>query len=302
MNHFLVLVNPSAGGVETDDSSAAITMDEELQAVTAELDRHGSVTVESVDSDEDLRRVTRQTDSDTVYVVVGGDGTLHRTLNVLAERPCRYLLIPGGTGNDFAAGAGLPEDLVQAAGVARTGRARPHDLLRIHDVVAMNAAHLGIGVKAAEAAADWKDRLGKLAYPAGAVSAATSFEPTLASAVLDGDQILDCVDVALLGICNGPRVGGGTMLCPPADPSDGLLDVVVLQAQNRTDLAGITTALLRGTHLDRDDVQHHQGHELTVTIHDRDQVDWNIDGELQSLPAQIEGKVQAGAWELFTNA
>lgn len=56
--------------------------------------------------------------SDTVVIVIGGDGTLHNVLNGLIKAgsalPLSY--IPAGTGNDFARGYGIslnPEKALQ---------------------------------------------------------------------------------------------------------------------------------------------------------------------------------------------
>ena len=49
-------------------------------------------------------------------IVVGGDGTLHEVVNGFTNfDKCALGLIPTGTGNDFAAAAGIPLDPVKAA-------------------------------------------------------------------------------------------------------------------------------------------------------------------------------------------
>jgi len=48
-------------------------------------------------------------------VAVGGDGTVHQALQAVAERPVGFGVVPAGTGNDFAAGTGVPLDPMTAA-------------------------------------------------------------------------------------------------------------------------------------------------------------------------------------------
>ena len=58
-------------------------------------------------------------------VAVGGDGTLHRALQAVGgHRGAASGVIPVGTGNDFAAGTGVPLDPLQAAASIGLGAAR----------------------------------------------------------------------------------------------------------------------------------------------------------------------------------
>ena len=54
--------------------------------------------------------------STTILVVVGGDGTLHETLNGLHHADVQATIgyIPCGSGNDFARGANIPADPLAA--------------------------------------------------------------------------------------------------------------------------------------------------------------------------------------------
>lgn len=295
----VVLVNPSAGGVDGDgpDPQAA---DEPLGQALAALRGEGEVTVTVIEETTDVTDAAEGLGEGDVLAVAGGDGTLHRVVNALAGWSGHLLLIPAGTGNDFSGGIGLPTDLAEAAAVAGTGSPRQLDVLEVGDLVAVNAAHLGIGVQAGEAASDLKGALGKLAYPAGAVAAATRFEPTVVTLEVDGEVVVDAEPVAMVALCNGRTVGGGTVLCPEADPGDGLVDVVVLRATTAVGLAATATALLRGSHLDRDDVLHLQGSDVTVRVHDVEgPVSWNVDGELLERPAELTCRVRVGAWALL---
>src|SRR5690242_17850577 len=68
-------------------------------------------------------------------VAVGGDGTVHVALQAVAERPVAFGVVPAGTGNDFAAGVGVPSDPLTAAGAITAAlRARSEhrvDLARV---------------------------------------------------------------------------------------------------------------------------------------------------------------------------
>jgi len=47
-------------------------------------------------------------DGCAALVAVGGDGTVHLALQAAASRPVAFGVVPAGTGNDFAAGVGVP--------------------------------------------------------------------------------------------------------------------------------------------------------------------------------------------------
>ena len=74
-------------------------------------------------AEEDCRRV----------VVIGGDGSLHQTVNNLSRqkllKSTELAVVPAGTCNDFARALGLsPKRMDEALQVACTGKARPTDL------------------------------------------------------------------------------------------------------------------------------------------------------------------------------
>lgn len=288
----LLIVNPDAGSLDGGSPED----DETLQQVKEELERHGPVTI--VPGDE-LNEALEGADSAIRVAIAGGDGTIHHAAQGLRTHAGTVVLVPAGTGNDFAGGLGLPEDPVEAVREALAGAPTPLDLMTAGDLVAVNAAHIGIGSWAAEDAAGLKERLGSLAYPAGAVSAAKDFDPIRVTIVLDGQQVLVDEPVAAVAVCNGTTVGGGTQICPVADPADGQLDVVVSLATTLPALVATAPALMRGHHLDRDDMLHRQGRSVTVTVHGTNHSDWDVDGELLDLGRDVTWTIQPGGWRVW---
>lgn len=111
---------------------------------------------------------------------------------------------------------------------------------------------------------------------------------------VDGDRVASAGAMALMvGIGNGATIGGGTPLCPAADLSDGLLDVVVVGASGPVDRLRFGLALRRGRHLERDDVHRVRGREVSVT---GDAVRHNVDGEISDPLTERTYRVEPGAW------
>ena len=234
-------------------------------------------------------------------VVAGGDGSLHLVVQHLHRRgelaEADLALVPLGTGNDLARALDVPlDDPLAAARLALTGTPRPLDLV-VDDRggVTINAVHLGVGAEAAQRAGRLKPRLGPLAYPLGAVAAGFRATGTPLRVEVDGALLVEGRTL-MVGIANGPGIGGGTALHPRAVPDDGLLDVMVSTATGPFARVRFGAALRAGTHLDDPEVCSARGREVRVI---GGPVELNSDGELGD--SCTEGRcwrIEAGAWRL----
>jgi diacylglycerol kinase family enzyme len=76
-------------------------------------------------------------------LVCGGDGTLCTVAHVVANTGIELAIAPGGTLNHLAKHLGLPENLTEAAKVAREGITRTLDAGRINDRLFLNTSSVG---------------------------------------------------------------------------------------------------------------------------------------------------------------
>ncbi len=168
-----------------------------------------------------------------LLIVVGGDGTVHEVVNGLplgpgVETPA-VAVVPGGTGNDFARGLGLPPDPVDAARALADCRPRRLDLLDCDERRAANGMNAGFAAAATERlSAKVKRLLGPLGYALGGVLAGVDPPTWQARVEVDGEVVEGETLAVVVG--NGGSFGGGRWLLPEADLSDGLLDVLVVPA------------------------------------------------------------------------
>jgi diacylglycerol kinase family enzyme len=290
---YLVIANPRARSVEREVLDAAV------QVLSAAAPTQVHMPTDPDELDPALTRLDGR-----VVVVAGGDGSLHLVVNrlrrlVLLDQVTVGLL-PLGTGNDFARAAGIPLDPLAAAVALATARPRRFDLLEDDSGrVVVNAAHAGLGAEAAAAAADHKPRLGPLAYPLGALLAGLREEGWALRVSVDGTLCATGERLLMVGVANGPTIGGGTPLCPVARADDGRLDVVVVAAVGPAARVGFAAALRAGTHLDRDDVHHLRGTRVRVS---GEPVRHNVDGELDAEVTDRGYLVLPGAWSLLLPA
>ena len=233
-------------------------------------------------------------------VLAGGDGTLSTTIHELRQRELLDAtvvgLLPMGTGNDLARTLRLPLEPAEAAEVIIAGHTRMLDLIvSDRDATVVNAVHAGIGADAAEASERFKEPLGPAAYPVGAALVGASGDPSPLRVTIDGEVVFDG-DALMVGIGNGRTIGGGAPLTPHARPDDGLLDVVIVEADTIAKKIGFARTLRTGEHLDRDDVREFQGRKVEI---DGAPVRYNADGELSEPRTRASYMVQARAWTIL---
>jgi diacylglycerol kinase (ATP) len=189
-------------------------------------------------------------------VAMGGDGTVHLGLQAVAGTGVPFGIVPAGTGNDFAVRLGLPAGPVEAAGAIadalRDGTSRAIDLARLSGADG-TAAWFG-AVLAAGFDAFVNERANRMRWPRGAqrynraiVEELLTLRPRRYRMSLDG--VVTEFDSVLVAVGNTESYGGGFRIVPGADPTDGLLDVVIAEPMGRLTLMRLRPKVLRGTHV-----------------------------------------------------
>lgn len=195
-------------------------------------------------------------DGARALVVVGGDGTVHLALQAVAGTAVPFGPVPAGTGNDFAIDTGFPAEPLAAVDVIttalRAGRTRRVDLARM---TAADGTQRWYGaVLAAGFDAIVNERANRMRWPRGPrrydlaiLAELARLRPRRYTLRLDGET--HEVDAVLVAVGNCPSYGGGMRICPDADPTDGLLDVVVGGRFDRRTLMRVKPRIYRGTHV-----------------------------------------------------
>jgi diacylglycerol kinase (ATP) len=233
----LVLHNPKAGdGDHTKERLLA-----EITAAGHQLLAYHST------KKKGWKKLLRDPGQAELVVVAGGDGTVGKVALALEAMPLPMAIMPLGSANNVATSLGITShhagwiaswdrapvlefDLGHAAANGKSGRF-------------LEAFGLGLFTRLLEKASGGSEG-GEEKVEAGA----ETLDDLLARAstsswriTLDGEGFEE--SLLLLEVLNTPLLGPSLRLAPDADPSDGLLDVVLLRDHDREALA----AQLEGT-------------------------------------------------------
>ena len=214
-----------------------------------------------------------------LVVAVGGDGTLNEVVNGVmdVEWAGRLAVIPTGTANDFASGFEVPTDVEGALEVALEGRALEADVARANERYFINVSTGGFGATATEETpSEAKRLLGPWAYVVTGVKKFSELRPSKARFERPDAPDWDG-EVMLFAVGNGKRTGGGSLLTPRAELSDGELDVLIVPGMPRMEFVALLPDLRAGTHVDNPHVLYFRTERLVVETEEPLSV--NVDGE-----------------------
>jgi undecaprenyl-diphosphatase len=171
-----------------------------------------------------------------VVAVFGGDGTTMQAAASLVGTGVSLGVIPGGTGNLLAGNLRIPAAPARAAQALVSARPRPFDLGRMERADGLHyfAVACGAGYDArvmAETASEQKRRWGMGAYVATTLRLMGELRSTDHVITIDGVEYDANAAMVLVANC-GEVIPPYVRLGAGIRPDDGLLDVVVLRANN----------------------------------------------------------------------
>jgi YegS/Rv2252/BmrU family lipid kinase len=282
------------------NSEAGSNDEENLEQALAILRAAADVEVAATSNQGELDGVLHRRGGRQV-VVAGGDGSLHAVVSALHRRhelaDTVVGLVPLGTGNDFARGAGIPLDPEEAARIIVEGKVRPVDLIVdcLGEVV-VNNVHIGVGAQASHNAKSFKKVLGRFGYVLGAAQAAIRPPFVRLRVEVDDHVVADFAHpILMVAIGNGSRVGGGAEITPDADPSDGRLDVMISFATGPWAKLAYAVMFRLGRHPERDDVLYVRANNVSVSGQD---FYCSADGELYGPERNRSWRVEPGAFSM----
>ena len=181
-------------------------------------------------------------------IAVGGDGLMHIILQVVVPFQIPFTIIPAGTGNDFVRTLGWDLEKIDS---------------QLNRVVTTNPSPINLGLVDGE----WfgavlstgfdsvvNERANTMQWPKGPMkyNAAIALElprfaPRHYEIILDDRTI--STEAMLIAVANGRSYGGGMLVCPNANISDDLFDVMVLRPVTKLEFIKVFPRVFAGTHV-----------------------------------------------------
>ena len=211
----------------------------------------------------------------SALVVVGGDGMVHLGVNACAGSNVPLGIVAAGTGNDSATTLGLPMDdpavAVQVA-LAHISEPRTVDLIRgrsrgsERDFYSLGTVSAGFDAIVNARANRMKWPKGPSRYQVAMVLELMRFRGISYNAVIDGAERK--IEAMLCAVANSPAFGGGMLIAPHANITDGKLDLFIVHRIPRRTLLRIFPKVYTGGHVTHPAVEFVEATEIRLDAGD----------------------------------
>ncbi len=277
-----VILNP------TSDKGRAIERKAQIERIGKLYGTLEVVMTERPNHATDLARQAADQGYDLV-VAAGGDGTIHEVVNglVFGDRADVMIgVIPVGSGNDFAFGAGIQQDIETAVSRLFTGQPRTIDLARIEDnkgryAIVDNGIGIGFDATISIESRNITRLHGFAMYTLATLRTIAFYYHTPHCEIRFDDEKV-AQDLLLLAIGVGPRAGGGFHITPDARMDDAVLDSCLINPVGRLTMLSMLLKVMKGTHIHHRAVTMRKNHRLILKANTPLPI--HTDGEIFAYP------------------
>ena len=181
-------------------------------------------------------------------IAVGGDGLMHIALQLVVPSQIPFTIIPAGTGNDFVRTLGWDlEAIDKQLNQVITTAPSPIDLGLVDGEWFGAILSTGFDSVVNEKANAMTWPKGPMKYNAAIAIELPRFKPRHYEITLDDRTI--STEAMLIAVANGRSYGAGMLVCPNANISDGLFDVMVLHPISKFEFMKVFPQVFAGTHI-----------------------------------------------------
>lgn len=162
--------------------------------------------------------------------ICGGDGTLHQSLPALVHTNHEIVLLPFGTGNDFARMLQDGKDPKAHFLHSFHQKAVPIDIMKINDTYCINTACFALDCDVAQHVHDeaWQFLPKQLSYIVALVRRLFVYQCNYVTVTVDQKQWFQG-EALLFTINNARFYGGGFCMTPGASITDGRFDLTLIR-------------------------------------------------------------------------
>jgi len=276
---WLVVVNPKAGLGAAANLATQVVGFLQSRGITYRMISPSSAIETRQLVSESLRH-----GETTKLLSVGGDGLFHLLLQLAIEFKVPLAIAPGGTGNDFYRTLGWFETNL---------------ISYLEHIISTEASLIDTGVVDGEyfgavlsSGFDSvvNERANRMKWPKGPTkyNAAIALELPKFKAIdfkiYADEKVLD-ISAMLIAIGNGRSYGGGMQVCPDAELTDDLLDIMILHPISKLEFIKVFPTVYKGTHIDHSEVEIIRAKKIRI----ESSAIAYADGErIGQLPVQVE--------------
>ena len=281
---WLLMINPTSGG-----GKGRVIGERVSKFLNASEMEYSDISGTSFESATSNLRSALDGTKVTGVIIVGGDGLVHLAIQELAGTEIPLLVIPGGTGNDFARALGLPLDAPEQILASCLNRhPRKIDLGKVNDKYFAAILSTGFDSLVNERANRMRFIRGQIKYTISILLELPFFKPRTYRFSVDSLEFT--TKAMLIAIANSPSYGGGMLVAPDARFDDGSFDVVILGPVSKLEFLKVFPKVFTGRHITHPAVKVMRGRAIKV---EADAVAY-ADGErIGELP--ITAEVASGA-------
>ncbi len=213
----------------------------------------------------------------------GGDGTVNETASGLIGTDTALGIIPTGSGNGLARHLGIPVDIRRSIDViaedniiaADYGTANGHPFF----------CTFGVGFDAAVSERCARERRrGVMMYLRNAISEYFKFRPEEYTIEIDGRTITE--KAFLVVCCNASQYGNNAFIAPQASVTDGVLDMIVVHANNLITQSILGIDMITGLVRDNAAVSTFKASSVRIVRHEKGAA--HADGDAMTMPEVID--------------
>lgn len=198
--------------------------------------------------------VAKYRDQKNILLAVGGDGMVNRVLNGIAGTDNILGIIPLGSGNDFY--KSVEKDLKEYYNTC--------DLIKINDRHFINVACFGIDADVANKKGEVTSKLipKSQRYNASLLKTFSQYKCRNLEIEINGEKLSG--EYTTVAVCNGVYYGNGYKISPNSNPTNGLLDVYIVDKVNKLRMVNLILKMKEGNHLNEKEVHHYQTNKMVI--------------------------------------
>lgn len=264
-------------------------------------DLHIEYTILSTTADgnyESLRsRVLK--DSITDVVIAGGDGSVNKVVNSLRDTGVNFGIIPCGSGNGLAFGAGIPKCPQRALDLLFTTNAKPTDAFLVNNQFSCMLSGLGLDAQVAHDFSKQNNR-GLKTYVK--LTIANLLKAHTYPFDITTNQNKFSTQAFFINIANSNQFGNRFTIAPKASLNDGLLDVIIVTKMSKLSML---LSVLRQISMGRveNNLNRKRGifyfQTSDLIIKNAEAAPLHIDGDPQPTALSLDIKIIPEAFRLF---